>query len=135
MRRSPESRFQGEEVVASSLTHWNVKTAVPQGRTPLVLSVDVRKSLYGKAASFFFRLTPVWIDVTRRSGRTERYRTVPGNLANGVMFDPLPRSLVELNLFGRPECMSGDPIVSLQFASSDVNEFQSEIPLRWERLR
>jgi hypothetical protein len=135
MRRSPESRFEGLEALASSLTHWSVKIAVPQGRAPLILSADVRESLYGRIRSLLFRLDPVWIEITRRSGRTERYRTVPGNLATGVMVNALPRNLTELNLFGRPDCMPADPILSLQFTTTGPKEFLGEIPLRWALLR
>jgi hypothetical protein len=135
MRRAPNSRFSGREEVGSSLAHWNEVIAVPQRYSPLLLSADVRKNLLGTAAGLIFRLTPVWIEVTRQSGQTERYRTVPDNLGGGVVVNPLPQSLMELNLFGRPDCVSANPVISLQFIPGNRREFRDEIPLHWIHLR
>lgn len=134
MKRVPDHRFAGPEPAGSSVAHWNEIVPVPQGNEPLVLSAGVRKSLFGSMLSFSFRLSPVWIVVTRQSGRTEQHRVVPLNLASGIIINPLPEDLAELNLFGRRDCMPGDPVVTLQFTTARPLEFGYDIPLQWSYL-
>jgi len=135
MRRAPTGRFEDPEPLASSVTRWNATVAVPQADVPLVLSAGVRKTLYGAARSALYRLSPVWIDITRQSGRTEQYRAVPANLSSGVLVNPLPRRLLDLNLFGQPGCMPDDPVIALRFRTSGPREFRNDIPLDWFLLR
>ena len=135
MRHVPTERFENPEPLASSVTRWNETVPVPQADVPLVMSARVRKTLYGAARSALYRLSPVWIAITRRSGRTEQYRTVPANLPSGVFVNPLPRRILDLNLFGQPGCMPLDPVIALRFRTSGPKEFQDEIPLQWSLLR
>jgi len=132
MQHVATPRFDRLDALSSSTTHWNVDIPVPQGQAPLLLSAAVRKSLYGAARSMVYRLTPVWIDIVRQSGRSQRYRAVPANLANGVIVDPLPESLADLNLLGQPGCTSQqDPVVILRLSTNRPSEFHDEIPLTW----
>lgn len=136
MKRIPEHRFPDPEPAGSSVARWNEVVPVPQGRAPLVLSAGVRKSLFGSILSLGYRLSPVWIVITRQSGQTERYRAAPLNLASGIIINPLPVDLVGLNLFGQRDCMpGGDPVVALRFVVSRPMEFSSDIPLHWSYLR
>ncbi len=135
MRRLPDHRFLDPEPAGSSVARWNEVVSVPQGDSPLVLSAGVRKSLLGSVLSFGYRLSSVWIVITRQSGRTQQYRVVPLNLAAGIIINPFPEDLAALNLFGRRDCMPGDPVVSLRFVSSRPMEFGSDIPLQWSYLR
>jgi hypothetical protein len=134
LKRAPNHRFAGPEPAGSSVAHWNESVPVPQGRAPLVLSAGVRKSLFGGILSFGYRLSSVWISITRQSGRTERYRAVPPNLASGIIINPLPENLAELNLVGQRNCVPGDPVVALKFISTRPAEFGSDIPLQWSYL-
>ncbi len=135
MKHTPGHRFADPVPAGSSLAHWNEAVPVPRGSAPLVLSAGVRKSLFGSLLSFGYRLSTVWVEVTRQSGRVDRYRAVPLNLASGVIIDPLPSNLAELNLLGQRNCTpAGDPVVSLKFVSARSLEFSSEIPLQWYSL-
>lgn len=134
MRRSSEARFEDAEPFAAGVARWGEEIRVPGGRSPILLSAGVRKSLYGTLVNFAFRSTWVWINVRRESGQTERYRAVAANLPSGFLIDPLPRNLAELNLVGQNDCVPSDRVTSLWFEAGHPGEFRSEIPLRWFRL-
>ena len=134
MQRSSGHRFTDPEPAESAIAHWNEAVTVPQGRAPLLLNAGVNKSLLGSFLSFSYRLSPVWVVVVRQSGRVERHRAVPPNLASGVIINPLPDDLAELDLFGQRNCMPGDPVVTLRFVTPRPMEFSGDIPLRWSYL-
>ncbi len=137
LSHTTDHRFPGPESdpAGSLVAHWNQVVAAPQGGTPLVLSAGVRKSLLGSMLSFSYRLSSVWVVVTRQSGRTERYRAVPLNLASGVIINPLPVTLNGFNLIAQHNCISGDPVIALRLEADHPLEFESDIPLHWSYLR
>jgi hypothetical protein len=135
MSRAREPRFDGTEAFRSAVARWNQEIAVPQGVVPLLLSAGVHKSAYGVVRSFVYQLSPVWVEVKRRSGNTERYRIVAASAGSGMILNPLPRNLADLNMVGRPGCLLPDPVVSLTFHTPGEREFDGLIPLIWSRLR
>jgi len=134
MGRTAEPRFGGTETFLSAVAHWDEEIVVPQGVAPLLLSAGVHKSAHGVLRSFVYQLSPVWMEVERRSGNTEKYRIVAANAASGMILNPLPRNLADLNLAGRPGCLLPDPVVSLTFRTPGERELERLIPLSWSRL-
>jgi hypothetical protein len=135
MGRAGEPRFDGTETFHSGVARWNEEIPAPQDVAPLLLSAGMHKSAYGALRSLVYQLSPVWIDVKRRSGKTDRYRMVAANAGSGMILNPLPRDLADLNIVGRSGCLLRDPVVSLTFRTPGEREFESPIPVSWSRLR
>jgi hypothetical protein len=58
--------------------------------------IHVRPSLLGRIRKFFYKLPIVTLVVTDTTGRTERYRLVPGMASEGFLLNPLLRDQYDL---------------------------------------
>src|SRR4029079_8824674 len=92
------SRFQAVEQIGEEITTWDRENRVPQNAAPVIVRARIERSLWGRLRSVLFRSNPLYIEVTRRSGKTERYRALRANFAEGVIINELPESLGDLAL-------------------------------------
>ena len=132
--RRSNARFQSVEQVAAETTTWNRANRVPQSIDPMVVSMHIRESLQGRLLSLLFRLNPLFIEVTRKSGSTERYRALRANFADGAIMNELPESLGDLALLATAGCSLSDPVVSFRLQTDSLGEFDPNIRLEWSRL-
>ena len=83
LSRRPTSRFQAVEQIGGETTTWDREIRVPQSADPVTVSARIERSITGRLRSVLFRSNPFFIEVDRKSGRTERYRALRANFADG----------------------------------------------------
>ena len=132
--RRPTARFQAVEQISFETAGWDREIRVPQSPDPMMVSAQISRSLSGRLRSLLYRSTPLSIEVTRRSGKTERYRALRANFADGVIMNELPASLGDLALLASPGCSLSDPVVSFRFQTDRPDEYKPVIMVRWARL-
>jgi hypothetical protein len=132
--RWPAPRFQTVAPIGGDTTTWGRENRVPESADPIIVSARIERSLAGRLRSFLFRSNPLFIEVTRRSGKTERYRAPRANFADGVIINQLPGTLGDLAVLGTSGCTLSDPVVSFQFETASRGEFEQPISLEWARL-
>ena len=132
-RRASPLTHTAEQMTAGTL-RWNQEAAVPSDRDWVILYAEVRPTLLGKLRKLVFRLDPVWLRVTFQSGYTQRWRVIRPNLQSGFLMNPLPKDLGDLALIGRG-CAPPDPAVSVRLEADRPQDYEADIPIRWERWR
>jgi hypothetical protein len=128
------SRFQAVEQIGEEITTWDRENRVLQNAAPVIVRARIERSLWGRLRSVLFRSNPLYIEVTRRSGKTERYRALRANFAEGVIINELPESLGDLALLASSGCTLSDPVMTFQFHTENRGEFRSPISLQWSML-
>ena len=134
MRRRSSPVERSSEPLGAAAMHWGQDAAVPSSTDWVILYADVRPTLWGKLRKLLFRLDPVWLNVEFRSGRKQRWRAIRPNLENGVLINQFPQDLGDIALLGR-DCALPDPVVSIRLEADRPQDYQSEIAIRWERVR
>lgn len=132
--RRPTARFQAVEQLGFETTGWDREIRVPQSPDPIMVSARIGRSLSGRLRSLVYRSTPLFIEVTRRSGKAERHRALRANFADGVIMNELPASLGDLALLASSGCSLSDPVVSFRFQTDRPGEYKSAITVQWARL-
>jgi hypothetical protein len=132
-------RYDELKPISTQLGSWNQEIRVPDVASDeaLVMSADVRQTLWGRARTFLFRASPVHLQVTYRSGRQSFVRVIRPNLIGGAIISPLPQKLMELlPFFGKLDHRSmGDPVTSLAWSSPGPGELDDHFDIKWYRLR
>ncbi len=136
LRRRASPRFEPLVELGRSSAGWDEEVRVPESGGPLVMSPEIVKSLYGHVRTVLFRLSPVYLELKFRSGKTAEWRAVAGNLAGGFLIRPFPRELKEMRYFLLPGLQpdAADPVFSVRFRTPGFREFRPRIPIRWFRL-
>jgi hypothetical protein len=133
MRRRSAPVRRTTEPLATATLRWNQDAAVPSSSDWVILHADVLPTVLAKLRKLLFRLDPVWLNVEFRSGRKQRWRAMRPNLESGILINQLPQDLGDIALLGRG-CMLPDP-VSIRLEADRPQDYQSEIAVRWERVR
>ncbi len=132
LRRRTSPRFAEPRLLSTATGRLNESFTVPAAEGLLVLAADLRVSLPGSLQNALLRLSPVYLEITRRSGHLERWRIVRANLPSGVIVSPLPEGLEGVAGLARGNSLiAEDPVTSLRFAASRPYQYAGEIPLRW----
>jgi len=134
LKRRAEPRFPATAEYAENTSQvaWDQDIGVPYDpRVEVRLSVE--KSWWGSLRAALFRLNPVWLEVTRQSGRKERWRVVRANLRDGVRIRELPDSLEDIALLGQSGCGIPDPVVSFRLHTDTPADYARMIGLQWGR--
>ncbi len=98
----------------------------------LIMSAETKKTLWGWVKATFFRIDPVYLQVSFRSGSETRFRITRPNLVNGAIISYLPRSLPNMApLLGFGDAVDRDSVVSIRWISPGVAEFKDPIRLSW----
>ncbi len=143
MRRREAPVLRISEPLGAASLRWDQDAAVPSSAGAstdpastdwVILHADVRPTAWGKLRKLLFRLDPIWLQVEFRSGHKQRWRVMRPNLENGVLMNQLPQDLGDIALLGRG-CALPDPVVSIRLEADRPQDYQSGIPIRWERLR
>ncbi|CAA0113900.1 Uncharacterised protein [Starkeya nomas] len=71
-----------------SEARFNAAVPLPPGDRPLFVSLDIRKTLYGRLLNFFFKPPPVFLVVTYSDGSSEPYRLIPAMASEGMILSP-----------------------------------------------
>jgi hypothetical protein len=132
--RRSTARFQGIDQLGFETDGWDREIRVPQSPDPMMVSAQIARSFSGRLRSLLFRSNPLFIEVTRRSGKSERYRALRANFADGVIMNELPASLGDLALLASSGCSLSDPVVSFRFQTDRPAEYKSAIMVQWARL-
>lgn len=133
LQRRSESRFGELQPLGSTTARWDETVAVPRASGLLVMSVEIDKTLLGRLRNFTFRLAPVTIFITRRSGLRQSWRIVRSNVADGVLINALPANLSEVEGLLRSDPVS-DPVVAFSFHPWGRRQYRSLIIIHWYRL-
>ena len=133
MRRRNAPVLRTSEPLGAASLRWNQDAAVPSSTDWVILYADVRPTVWGKLRRLLFRLDPIWLMAEFRSGHKERWRIMRPNLEDGVLINQLPQDLGDIALLGRG-CALPDPVVSIRLEADRPQDYQSGIPIRWERL-
>ncbi len=134
MRRRASPLTHTVEPITAGTLHWNQEAAAPIAREWVILYAEIHPTLSGRLRKLFFRLDPVWLRVTFQSGYTQKWRVIRPNLQSGVLMNMLPKDLGDLALIGRG-CVLPDPVVSVRFEADRPQDYDRDIPIRWERWR
>ncbi|HLK33447.1 MAG TPA: hypothetical protein VKT29_10185, partial [Terriglobales bacterium] len=133
LSRRTQPRCGPLQPLGSTTARWNHPVAVPQDAQGLVMAANVRLSLWGRLRTLVFRLNPMWVDLTFRSGRRSTWRVLRANSGEGVILSPFPENLAGVaRLFASGT--TADPVVSLTFHTFGPHEYGARIPIQWYRL-
>ena len=132
--RRTGGHFRLVEPIRSETVSWERAIPVPQSTDPVIVAARIRKSAYGALRNLVFRSSPLYVSVTRQSGRNERYRALRANFADGVIMNQLPAALGDLALLATPGCSIADPVVSFRLETPAPAEFSSQISVEWSKL-
>jgi hypothetical protein len=86
----------GYSLTAQTETLAQMDQWVSITREPTWLRVEVRETWFGKIQSLLRGCSPVQIEVRLESGRTLRYRLLPGNASYGFVLSPLLQTDADL---------------------------------------
>jgi hypothetical protein len=136
LRRRHAPRFGTAVAVGSQVIRWDQEITVPQVNGFLLLAPQLRKTLRGGFRSIAFRASPVYLDTRYSSGKTARWRTVPLNMAAGVLIDPFPQSEEDFGSAFLPDSwrVPHDRIVALRFHTERPSEYAAAFRVVWSRL-
>src|SRR5258708_6966810 len=134
MVRRKTPRYGDAVPLASAIASWGHPVPVPDAGGIVVVNADVSPSLVGELRQTLYRGAAVYLDVQYRSGRHERFRTVPANLTDGFIIDPLPNNLGELSDLMRPLDNTADRVAWFSFVTQRPSDFEPAIRLCWSRL-
>jgi hypothetical protein len=106
-------------------TTWFVPVQVPKDAAPVWVSLELRKTAFGKLVDLLYRLPPIMIDVELDDGATRAFRLVPEMARAGFLLSPLIESSERFSrLFDSAASSSTSGRVS-QF------EVRTEPPFQW----
>ena len=136
LQHRPEFRFARPVLLGSETIHWGEDLRLPQTRDLLIVAPHIRLSLSGQFTAFLFRTTLVFMDGLLNSGRTFHFRCIWQNLAEGIVIQPFPQDLGELQaLFDPdPDARCSARVASVSFRTLSPAQFASDIPVDWYRL-
>ena len=134
MKRRSKARYGELRPLGSTTARWGEEIAVPQQESLVVMEAHTQRSLLGDLKRLLFRVHPVDIEVSYRSGETMRWRVVRPNLANGVIVDPLPIDLQELVSLLQTGPADVGRVESVRFEAAIPSEFEPTIQVRWYGL-
>jgi hypothetical protein len=134
MRRRSTSRFQSPLLLSSEVTGWDRNVTIPQIDGWLLMSPHITQTVRGKLRSFLLRPSPVFVDLTLRSGRNSRWRTIPSNMVNGVLVHPFLESSSDLSLLTAGAATPQHDILSVRLHTEDPSQYSDQIVIQWLRL-
>lgn len=136
LRRRDAPRFGNAVPVGSQVIRWDQEITVPQVNGFLLLAPQLRKTLRGSVTSIAFRAGTVYLDTRSGSGKTARWRTIPVNMAAGVLIDPFPQNEGDFGSAFRPDSwqVPHDRLVALRFHTERPSEYAAAFRVVWSRL-
>lgn len=133
LERRNHPRFAALQPLGTATVRWDETVTVPPASGLVVMSAEIDKTLLGRLRNFTFRMAPVTIFVTRRSGRRQSWRIVRSNVADGVIINALPANLKETAHLLRADPVS-DPVVSFSFHPWGRRQYRRSIIIHWYQL-
>ncbi len=134
MERRSKPRYGELRPLGSTTARWGEEIAVPRQESVVVMEAHAQTSLLGDLKRLLFRVHPVEVEVSYRSGEIMRWRVVRPNLANGVIIDPLPVNLQELVSFLQLGPAGVGRAKSVRFEAAVPSEFKPTFQVRWYGL-
>ena len=135
LRRGDPGRFKEDIALGATRSTWGEPIIVPDEEGWVILSVTIEKSLWGVVRAIFFRLEPTYVEVSYRSGKTRQWRAVAESLESGVIINPSPSTFHELaSMFRSADMQVAEEVVSIRLLTSDPDQFEADIPVRWSRI-
>ncbi|HTW68011.1 MAG TPA: hypothetical protein VME17_25525 [Bryobacteraceae bacterium] len=138
LNRRATPRYAAPVLIGTAVAHWNQKITLPPVAEDegLLMEADTRESIRGFLKSELFRLTPVVVDVRRRSGFLDEARILRENLADGVLVSDWPNSLgPAAAMFARDGSFTTDRVVSITLHPYAPDELEPTIRIRWLRVK
>ena len=135
LKRRSTARYGALQQVGATLTRLGDSVRVPSVDGLLLMSAGIGKSTYGSVRNLLYRLDPIYVDVTFRSGRMISWRVVRANLVEGVVVNNLPLSLYDLTPILHPEQPVADPVASIRFRPVHADQFERDVPIRWYSVK
>lgn len=135
-RRTP--RRMSFREAGSATTGWEQPLEIPSleaGET-LWASYGLRPTLFGRLRWFFFRTSPVMLDVMDAEGNIRWYLLIRDFAGSPMPFHPLPRNLEEAAAYFR-----GDPAqewarpIRVVVREIGPREYGDEVRIRWYAVR
>jgi hypothetical protein len=134
--RKPVVNESSPTPAGHSTARWGQKFRLPEFTSDLLLMhPHFKLSLAGQAAKTLFRVAPVYITATFRSGRVFRWRVVPSTAAAGIIVAPFPLDLRDAAALFRGELRTRDQIEAIEFGADVPAEFRSLIEVDWSTLK
>ncbi len=134
MRRRSSPRFKPPVPLRSEVTGWERDITVPPAGGWLLMSPRITQTFSGKIRSFLLRPSPVFLEIRSRSGMTSHWRTIPSNMAAGVLVHPFLDTMNDLSLFIAGVRRPDSDIVSLRLDTDDPSQYAGRIDIQWFRL-
>jgi hypothetical protein len=138
LSRSADHRYSRPQSLAGvQEASWGDQVPVPSVSDDqlVVMKAKITRSLWGILRESVFRLEPVYLDVTYKSGVKAEFRVTRPNLVNGAIISDLPQTLMEIPpLFGYDVNNGRDRVASIQWVSPGQNEFGDRIGLSWSAI-
>jgi hypothetical protein len=82
----------------------------------------------------FYRVNPVWLEVTSQDNRVTRWRFMRANLNHGVLVNPFPSDIDELTLLAGPGFALQNRAISVRFMADSPSQFAPSFRIRWLSL-
>lgn len=132
--RRDQARFAPPIEISTTSTAWNRAIIVPSAPTPLLLAADIPRSAIGHLANLFYRVDPVWLEVTGHDNDVTRWRFMRANLPHGVLIKPFPANIDDLAQLAGPELALQHRAIAVRFIADNPGQFASNFQIRWLSL-
>lgn len=100
LKKQINNACSSTKMESTMTTKWNQIEALENNNNSLIKAeIKIKYSLWGKFYKTIFRTPPVMVNVKYKDNSERKYRIIPENANNGVIFSHLPRDNQEALLF------------------------------------
>lgn len=89
LRKRVNARSVALVPVSTESTTWSTPVDVPKDVTPVWLSIELRKTVFGSLLNVLGKLPAVMVNITLDNGATREFRVVPTMAREGFLLSPL----------------------------------------------
>ena len=133
LRRRNTPRFDRPQDAGYTTARWNEEIVVPQDQPLILMSVDIRRTMYGSLSGLLFRNAPTYAAVTYRSGVKARWRAVASNIVAGFPISSFARDLGDIAALWTGQA-PGDRVASIHFEGDDSGQYADDLVVHWIHL-
>jgi hypothetical protein len=103
---------------------------VPDNAGSLVFArIGLDLTTIGALQALAWRVDPVYLEVVLTDGVTERYRMIPPTGEDGILLDPLPRTLPEFLDLLEGDDLNG--VVRFRLRGPGLRSYEPDVSVRW----
>lgn len=134
LARRDRARFTPPIEISTASSAWNQAIAVPSAPAPLLLAADIPRTAIGHLANLFYRVDPVWLEVTADDDTVTRWRFLRANLSGGILVDPFAANIEDLAQLAGPEFAFKRRATAVRFLADSPAQLAQGFQIRWLSL-